>query len=289
MQATIKLPALKLLRPKQWTKNAFVFAPLFFAHAFLSPEGWYLSIVAALAFLFLSCAVYICNDLRDVDEDRLHPVKKFRPIAAGQIRALQAGLLACVFAALAAFTLTLLPLPCAVVAVIYIALNFGYTLYLKHIAIVDVFFIAFCYVLRVLMGCYALQVTISPWIILTTFLLALFLGFGKRYHEMGFEAYARQKLNLQHYNRDLLDRLVTITGSATLITYAIYTAEISRQIGKVEMVYTVAFVAFGLFRYLQSIYVYNQGGEPESILLKDKLQLTNIVLWLVVTLWIISA
>jgi decaprenyl-phosphate phosphoribosyltransferase len=279
--------ALRLLRPRQWIKNVFVFAPIFFANRFSDPASWVLICNAALCFLCVSCVVYICNDVKDVEEDRNHPVKKQRPLAAGEITLFKAGLLGCLFAAAAAFILTFLPPQCTAIVVIYLTLNVLYTLYLKHIAIVDIFFISFCYVLRVLMGCYALGVSVSPWIILTTFLLALFLGFGKRYHEVGFEEYARAKLNLQHYNRNLLDRLVTISGCAALITYAIYAAEVASKTGKVAMVYTVGFVAFGLFRYLQSIYVYNQGGEPEAIIFKDKLQLTNVAIWLVVTLWIL--
>jgi 4-hydroxybenzoate polyprenyltransferase len=279
-------PAIRLLRPRQWIKNGFVFAPQLFAGQFLQPQSWTLSIIAMLCFLSVSCIVYIVNDLHDVKEDRLHPVKKLRPLAAGDMPVAQAILIACAFAALALYLMTLLPYQCALVIIVYIGLNLSYSFYLKRIAIIDVFSIASCYVLRVLMGGYALSVFISPWIILATFLLALFLGFGKRYHEMGIEAYAGAKPNLQHYNRELLDRLVTITGAAALLTYAIYTAEISLKLGKLEMTYTTAFVAFGLFRYLQSIYVYRQGGEPESIILKDKLQLVNLVLWLVVTLWI---
>jgi 4-hydroxybenzoate polyprenyltransferase len=276
-----------LVRPRQWIKNGFVFAPLFFAGKFLQLSAWKLTIEAALCFFFISCIVYIVNDIRDVAEDKGHPLKKNRPIAAGEVQVFQAVLLACGFAALAEFLLTLLPYACAIVALLYVSLNGLYTFYLKRIAIVDIFFIAFCYVLRVLMGCYALEVTVSPWIILATFLLALFLGFGKRYHEMGFEEYVKSKPNLQHYSRDLLDRLVNITGCAALITYAIYAAEVANRIGKVEFIYTVGFVAFGLFRYLQSIYVYHQGGEPETVILKDRLQLANIVAWLLVTLWIL--
>lgn len=280
-------PWIKLVRPKQWIKNGFVFAPLFFAHQFLDLHSWLLTSLAALGFLCISCMTYITNDIRDVGEDKLHPVKRRRPLAAGLMSIPAAIGLACFFAVGAVSVIAVLPAHCGLIAAIYIGLNLAYTFYLKRIAIIDIFFIATCYVLRVLMGCYALSVTISPWIILTTFLLALFLGFGKRYHEMGFEEYARFKPNLQHYNRNLLDRLMTICGGAALITYAIYTAEISRQTGRVELVYTVAFVAFGLFRYLQSIYVYNQGGEPESVIFKDKLQLANIAVWLGVTLWIL--
>jgi 4-hydroxybenzoate polyprenyltransferase len=278
---------LKLLRPRQWTKNGFVIAPIFFAHEFLNFSAWYYVLMAALCFLTISCMTYICNDICDIKEDQRHPVKKRRPLAAGEVSVLQAGVMACVFASLSVLILTALPYQCSIIAAIYLSLNLSYTLYFKRIAIVDVFIIAFCYVLRVLMGCYALQVTVSPWIILTTFLLALFLGFGKRYHEMGFEDYAKYKPNLQHYNRNLLDRLVTISGGAALITYAIYTAEVSKVMGHVTIVYTTAFVAFGLFRYLQAIYVYNEGGEPDTVL-KDKFQLANFASWLIVTLWLMN-
>lgn len=279
-------PWIRLLRPKQWIKNAFVFAPLFFAGKFHSLADWRLTATAALCFFSTACVVYIVNDIRDVEEDKNHPVKKLRPLAAGEIKLLQAVLLACAFVAAALFFMTLLPIACALVALLYLATNVLYTLYLKRLAIIDIFFIAFCYVLRVLMGCYALDVVISPWIIIATFLLALFLGFSKRYHEMGFEDYARSKANLQHYNRELLDRLVVITACAALMTYTIYAAEIAAKIGKVEMVYTVGFVAFGLMRYLQSVYVYKQGGEPETVILRDKWQLINLALWLLVTMWI---
>lgn len=277
-------PWIRLLRPKQWIKNGFVFAPLLFSGRFMALQDWKTTGFAALCFLCVACAVYIINDLHDRSEDRLHPKKKQRPLASGEIAAPPAVLLACGFAALAMFLTTLLPYQCALVALSYILFNLSYTFYLKRLAIIDVFCIAFCYVLRVLMGGYALSVFISPWIILTTFLLALFLGFGKRYHEVGIESYASLKPNLQHYSRDLLDRLVIISGSSTLITYAIYTAETGTRLQHPELSYTVAFVAFGLFRYLQSIYVYGQGGEPETIILKDKWQLANAALWLVVTL-----
>jgi 4-hydroxybenzoate polyprenyltransferase len=282
-------PFLRLLRPKQWIKNGFVFAPLFFAHQFLSINAWYLTIFAALCFICVSCIVYICNDISDVEEDRTHPVKCLRPLAAGEVTILQAALLACFFAGMALFILTALPIACTEISMAYLVANMAYTFYLKRIALIDICFIASCYVLRVLMGCYALSVIISPWIILTTFFLALFLGFSKRYHEMGYEEYARRKPNLQQYNRNLLDRLVAICGCATLITYAIYTTEMSHIQGNIGIVYTVGFVAFGLFRYLQAIYVFNEGGEPENLILKDKLQLVNGGLWLITTLYTLTA
>ncbi len=279
-------PALKLLRPKQWIKNGFVFAPLCFSGKFTELGAWATTVTAALYFLAIACIVYIINDIRDVEEDRLHPIKKNRPLAAGKITILQAGFIACGVAAVAVYLATMLPAACTWVAAAYLGFNVLYTFYLKKIAIVDIFFISVCYVLRVLMGGYALMVTISPWIVLATFLLALFLSAGKRHHEVGFEDYARSKPNLQHYNRNLLDRTLTISACASLMTYAIYAAEVAQRTGKMEMIYTVIFVAFGLLRYLQSIYVYGKGGEPETILLKDRMQIVNFLLWLVVTLTI---
>ena len=282
------MPAwIRLLRPKQWIKNGFVFAPLFFAHQFTSGQAWYATALAAFAFLMLSCAVYIANDIKDVREDRVHPVKRKRPLAANEISENTASWMVIICLALSSAALFLLPMSCTIVAVSYIWLNLVYTMWLKHIAILDVFFIAFCYVLRVFMGCAALAVSVSSWIILTTFLLALFLGFGKRFNELAIPKYAHGKPNLRHYSRDLLDRLIVICGGSALMTYAIYTTEVAGNLGNNAMVYTVAFVAFGLFRYLQSIYVYQQGGEPEVVILKDKAQLINIALWLAVTVIIL--
>lgn len=280
-------PSIRLLRPSQWMKSAFVFAPLFFAGKFMHADAWKLTMTAALGFLAAAWIVYIINDLRDISEDRAHPVKKNRPLASGEISVSLAALMACVAAAVTLFMLMWLPPGCTGIVLLYLAANLLYTLVLKHHAIFDVFFIAFFYVLRVLMGCFALDVAVSPWIILSTFLLALFLGVSKRRHEIGVEAYAGRKANLQAYSREFLDRLITISGCAAFMSYAIYAAEIEQRLQKSGMIYTVGFVAFGLFRYLQSVYVKGQGGEPEAVILRDPLQLVNLLLWLTVTMWIL--
>lgn len=281
------MAAIRLLRPKQWIKNGFVFAPLFFSGRFIDATAWQITMVAAACFCAIASFVYIVNDIRDVAEDRLHPVKKNRPLASGELSVSAAFIVAVLCAILAMILVYMLPVQCAMIAMLYVASNAIYTYILKQFAIIDIFFVAFCYVLRVLMGAYALQVVVSPWIILATFTLALFLGFGKRYHEIGIAGYAAHKPNLKHYSRELLDRLVTICGAAALMTYAIYAAELSAETGHVDLVYTVGFVAFGLFRYLQSIHVYGQGGEPESVILRDKLQLVNLALWLLTTMWVL--
>lgn len=279
-------PILRLLRPRQWIKNGFVIAPIFFARQFESRLDWTLILCAALAFALAASTVYIFNDLVDRQADRKHPVKSRRPLASGAVRIRHALLVALLCAAASAWLVWQLPDKCAFVLGLYVLLNVAYTLLLKRYALLDVFFIAACFVLRVLMGCFAISVMVSPWIILTTFMLALFLGFGKRYNELGIEGYTLHKQNLQHYSRELLDKLVVICGASAFVCYAIYTVDIAHSTGSVNIVYTVGFVAFGLFRYLQSIYVYGQGGEPESVILKDKWQWLNIALWLAATLWI---
>ncbi len=280
------LPIITVLRPRQWIKNLLVLAPLFFAGRFAEMTAWHAALLAMLTFIAASSLVYIINDLRDIAEDRLHPVKKLRPLAAGTVTTLQAWLMAALLVALLVALLLRLPAPCALVVIVYLGSNLLYTMLLKRHALLDVFYIASCYVMRVLMGCYALAVTVSPWIILATFFLALFIAFAKRYHEVGIESYAASKPNLASYNRALLDRLVNVSGCAALITYAIYTAEVAKLTGRVEIVYTTAFVAFGLFRYLQAVYVYSKGGEPETLLLTDRWQQINLVLWLAATLWL---
>lgn len=278
---------LQLLRPKQWIKNGFVIAPIFFAHKFTDFSAWIVILSAAFAFAFAASAVYIINDIVDRKEDAKHPGKRLRPLAAQLISVPQALFIMALCIMLSLAALYTLPSICAELIALYLAANILYTLIFKKQALLDVFFIASCFVLRVLTGCYALSVMVSPWIILTTFMLALFLGFGKRYHEIGIADYAESKQNLQNYSKELLDKLVIICGTASLVCYAIYTAEMSSG-GDVRIVYTVAFVAFGLFRYLQTIYVYGEGGEPESIALKDKWQLLNIAAWLFFTLYIFT-
>lgn len=276
------------LRVAQWIKNGFVIAPIFFSLRYMQAEAWVLTLTAALAFCFASSFVYIINDIRDREEDSYHPVKANRPIASRAMSVPVALALALGCLLVSGGALHYLPQYCSVVILGYILLNILYTLWLKHHALLDVFFIAGCFVLRVLMGCYALNVTVSPWIVTTTFMLALFIGFGKRYSELGIEGYADKKQNLQHYSRELLDKLIIICAASALVCYAIYTTEMARQQHSHGLVYTVGFVAFGLFRYLQVIYVYGKGGEPEQVILRDKWQWVNILAWLATTLWIIA-
>lgn len=280
---------LRLMRPRQWIKNGFVFAPLLFSMQFIHAEPWRPALLAALCFTLASGAVYIINDMHDAARDRLHPVKRLRPLAAGRVPLAGAAALCLGLLGASASMVQFLPPTCAVVLGLYLFANLGYTYYFKRVAVIDVVVLASFYVLRVLMGGYAIDVQISPWIILTTFLLALFLGFGKRYHESGIAGYEESKPSLRHYSRELLDKLVVISGGGALITYAIYAAEADRTHGTLAVTYTTVFVAYGLFRYLQRLYVFREGGEPEQVLLKDPMISGTLVLWLMVTLGILAA
>lgn len=283
-------PFFRLMRPHQWVKNGFIFAPLFFGLRFTEPSAWIASIQACIAFMLLSSGIYVFNDLTDRHEDRHHPLKRFRPIASGIITIHQASYLT-LFLIFSAWCITFFQLPPACLGVmgIYLLLNIAYTVKLKHIAIIDVIIIASGFVLRVLMGGYAIHVEISPWLILATFLLALFLGFGKRLHEMNITDYLTKRRSLEGYTKPLLDRLIAITCAASLMCYALYTVDLASQSKQTSIVYTIGFVVFGLFRYLQAIYRNHLGGEPESILIRDKLFLSVLVLWLITTLIIVTS
>jgi len=273
-------PAITILRPKQWIKNAFVFAPCVFALQFNNIADLRRAIIATLCFIAVSSAVYIFNDFMDLADDRNHPTKKFRPLASGKIGVKKASLLMVFLLFLGYALCNFLPHACFVIMLIYLIFNISYSKALKKYAIIDVLIIATGFVLRVLMGGYAIEVQVSSWIILSTFLLALFLAFGKRYNEMNIEG-SKQRQSLKGYNKDVLGKMITVSCSAALICYGIYATDIARKTGKDAFVYTVIFVVFGLFRYLQIIFVNDGGGEPEKILFRDKIFLLNLVLWLI--------
>ena len=278
---------LLMLRPNQWVKNAFVFAPLIFALEFNNHENWVLGIVACLAFICASSIVYILNDIYDIKADRLHPEKRLRPLASGLVNIRQAFFVATFLIGVMVGLVLALPYQTWLILSLYIAQNALYTFWLKRVAIIDVLLIALGFVLRVLMGGYAVNVALSPWLVVSTLMLALFLGFCKRYHEI------RRQQNpdttaLGAYNMNMLDRMISVTCGGALMTYVIYCVEIANKFHDNRIVYTVVFVIFGLFRYLQYVYYSKKGGTPEKILYNDPLFIGNIVLWLFSLLTILA-
>ncbi len=274
----------KLLRPRQWIKNGFVLAPLLFALEINNPDAWRNAVFAVAAFICVSGATYILNDIRDRDSDRKHPKKKLRPIAAGRID-IRTALQAATFLITAGIGFAaLLPAACIGILLFYFMMNLAYSFHLKRVAILDVLVIAAGFVLRVLMGGMAIDVLISPWILIATFMLALFLCFGKRRRELK-EQGDELRQSLVYYNEAFLDKLITLSCTSAFLTYAIYSVEMANRTGRNALVFTVVFVAFGLFRYLQHIYVDKGGEEPEQILYRDPMFLGNLLLWLAATLW----
>jgi len=279
-------PILHAMRLHHWIKNIFVLAPVAFAFRAGEPERWVDALLAAAGFCLICSAVYLLNDIADREKDRLHPKKQHRPIAAGRLSVPAAFGMILLLAMGAGALLMPLPPACLHIIFAYAGMNLLYSLWLKHVAILDVIIIALGFILRLLMGGEAADTPLSPWIIATTFLLAMFLGFSKRYHELQTTGDVTRS-SLTHYNRALLDRLISISCGATLMSYTLYIVEMAELHQSLMPLISLVFVAFGLFRYLQLVYVGGKGGEPVFILYKDVPFLLNVLAWLGVTLWVL--
>ncbi len=287
-QAAPSLPDLvRALRPNQWTKNAVVLAAFFFALGDHNQTVSWLALgraaAAAGVFCVLSSAIYLLNDIRDMEADRLHPVKRHRPIAAGRVPIPLAGLMSVVLLAVGAVAALRLTPGFAAVAGGYVLLQIAYTLFLKRVALVDVFVIALGFVFRAAAGGLALRVSISPWLLLCAFMLALFLALCKRRHEKLtlHEAAESHRASLEQYDRTLLDLLIAITAAATIVCYAIYTLwpDTIQKFGTSRLSLTIPFVMFGIFRYLDLVFRHESGGRPEKTLLSDLPLLVNLALY----------
>jgi 4-hydroxybenzoate polyprenyltransferase len=272
----------KAMRPRQWTKNAFVFAALVFDRQLLILTSLEHTFIAFVIFCLLSSCVYLINDVMDVEADRNHPIKKNRPIASGKLPipvALTAAVILVVISLTGAYFLSW---ELAVIALAYFLMNLAYSKWLKHIPLIDVLIIAAGFVLRVAAGVSVIHVQrFSPWLYVVTTLLALYIGFGKRRAEMTIlntEITGTHRKVLDGYSITLIDQLITVVSSTTLIA-SLYTFSAPNLPENHAMMLTIPFVLYGVFRYLYLIQIKNAGGEPEEILLKDRpLQLT-ILLW----------
>lgn len=294
----MKPPAIiRALRPKQWTKNAVVLAALVFAAGDQSQSiSWvnYLgdAIAAAILFCMASSAIYLLNDIKDVELDRAHPEKKNRPIASGEVSAGQAYGLAVVLLAVSLGGSWLIQPKLAGVIGAYLILQFFYIHILKRFALVDLFVIAIGFVLRALAGAVAISVHISSWLLLCTLLLALFLALCKRRQEMvGHpDAETSTRPSLSGYNDKVLDQLIAMTGAATLVCYALYTQwpETIEKFGTHNLGFTLPFVLFGLFRYVTLVYHHQMGERPEQVLLTDPPLLITVGLYAVTTVAILA-
>jgi 4-hydroxybenzoate polyprenyltransferase len=276
------------MRPRQWTKNLLLFAGIIFSENLRNAEMMRNAFLGFASFCFLAGAIYIFNDLHDIQEDLQHPRKRLRPIASGAVRpsiALVWGIVAAIAGLLLAFTITR---TFAIAALIYFVLLGLYSFALKHVVIVDIMVIALGFVIRAIAGVEAIrlpnvEVPLTPWFIACALFLALFLAISKRRHELVLlnERASNHRAVLEEYSPAFLDQMVAIATSATVISYALWT---TAGFHKHNMVYTLPFVLYGVFRYLYIVYQKQEGGSPESELLRDVPLLVNIALWLVTVL-----
>ena len=278
------------LRPRQWVKNLFVFAGLVFAQKLFTPSVWP-ALGAFAVFCALSGSVYLLNDAADREKDRLHPDKKWRPIASGRLPAGTAVTAAAVLVVAALAGSLALSRPLAVVALAYAVLLGAYSVWLKHVVIVDVIVVAIGFVLRAVAGAVAIDVGISGWLLICTVLMALFLALGKRRHEyltLG-EAAVRHRPILAEYSAGLLDQMIAVVTASTVTAYALYTMS-PETVAKFEthlLPVTLPFVLYGIFRYLYLLYRKDLGGNPSELFLHDAPLLVNTFLWFLVVLVII--
>jgi 4-hydroxybenzoate polyprenyltransferase len=272
---------LKTMRPKQWTKNFFIFAALVFDHKLFVPEAVVKTVIGFGLLCLLSSTVYIVNDLADLEKDRQHPKKRHRPLASG---ALQPGV---ALTAVALFLALGLPLAFwlhwgfGVIAIVYLVINLLYSFWLKNIVLIDVLFLASGYLLRVVGGAVLVGSVISPWLYICMTLAALFIGFGKRRGEMVLmqtNSSSSRKV-LQEYTLPFLDELINLVATSTIVAYSFYTFSAENLPQNRAMMLTIPFVLYGVFRYLYLIHIKGEGGAPDELVFSDRPLLLTGMLW----------
>ena len=281
------------LRPHQWTKNLVVLAALAFSkHLFDDADAVMRAGVAFVVFCALSGAVYVVNDLADLERDRLHPVKRARPIASGALPVPAARAAAAALFGLGLVAAWALGPGFFLCALAYLALNLAYSFGLKNVVILDVLAIAIGFVLRAVAGAVAIQVAFSEWLIVCTLLLALFLALAKRRHELvTLEDAAGHRSSLAEYSPYLLDQMIAVVTASCLTAYAFYTLapETVEKYRTDRLAFTIPFVIYGIFRYLYLVHRKEQGGSPSDVLLADRPLLVAVALWAAAVVLIVYA
>ncbi len=274
---------LESTRPRQWIKNLLIFAALLFAKKLTDPVRLAHALLAFVLFCAVSGGVYLFNDMLDREKDRLHPIKARRPLASGRLPmnvALPATLVLLTAAVASSFILSL---PFGATALIYVLINIAYSSWLKEVVILDVMFVGLGFVLRALAGAVAIDVEISPWLILCTILLSLFLAFCKRRQELEMlvEEAGDHRLALREYSVGFLDQMISIVTAATVVCYSFYTIspEVEQKLGTKYLFLTIPLVLYGIFRYLYLVHRRGQGGSPATALLTDRPLLICVALW----------
>lgn len=271
------------MRPKQWTKNSLLFFGLIFSLNLRDPKMIAITVAAFILFCLVSSAIYLVNDLVDLEKDRKHPLKSTRPLASGKLPP--------AVAVFATFTLLTIAVPLSfatsfqfgIAVASYVVLMLAYSFGLKHIVLIDVFAIAAGFVIRAVAGAVAISVPISPWLYVCTVLGSLLIALGKRRHELILlnDGASRHRRILDEYSPAMLDQMVGIVTATTIMAYSLYTFSAENLPRNNTMMLTIPFVLYGAFRYLYLIHVKNAGGTPEEMILKDRPLLLDVVLWVV--------
>jgi len=275
-------PLVKTMRPKQWAKNVFVFAGIFFDGKVLELDLLLKSIIAFVIFCLVSSAIYLINDLVDVEKDRLHPTKKNRPLASGALSPRVAKIAAVLLLAISLPAAFLLRFEFGLTATLYALTTILYSFWLKHIVIIDVMTLAAGFVLRVYGGAVVVQVArFSPWLYVCTTLLSLFIVINKRRHELVLltDGANGHRASLEEYSIPFLDEMTSLVTATALVCYSFYTFTAPNLPPNHAMMLTIPFVMYGIFRYLYLIHSKNLGGAPEDIVLGDRPLLLTLFLW----------
>ena len=273
---------LKTMRPRQWTKNGFVFFALIFDKQLFHPAAFLVTLEGFFLFCLISSAVYLLNDIADVEADRQHPEKKNRPIASGKLPLNAAWSAAVILILVTLPTAYFLAPTLAVILAVYLSINILYSRWLKHVPVLDVMIVSAGFVLRVAAGVALITVErFSPWLYVITTLFSLYIGLGKRRAEMTLlsQGAGSHRKVLDGYTVPLLDQYITIVSGTTIVTYSLYTFTAPNLPANHSMMLTIPFVVYGIFRYLQLIQTGHAAGAPDEVALKDRPLQVTVLLW----------
>ena len=279
------------MRPHQYIKNLFIFLPLFFALKITDTALLTNAIIAFIAFSLTASAIYTLNDYHDIEEDREHPKKKSRPLASGAISKSQAIVIMAVLGVAGFALMAMLSLKAVGILAAYVIMNIAYSFYLKHVAILDVTIIAIGFVLRLFIGSAVTGIPLSMWIVIMTFLLALFMALAKRRDDVLIYLDTGKKMRkvIDGYNLQFLDTAMAIMASVVIVAYTIYTtsSEVVARVHSEYLYLTALFVILGILRYLQVAFVLKDSGSPTKIVLKDRFMQLTLLAWIISFSWIL--
>jgi len=282
---------IKLMRLHQYIKNIFIFLPLFFALEITNINLLLNALLAFIAFSLSASSIYIFNDYMDIEVDRLHPKKRKRPLASGEVSKKSAKSLIAILSIVGISLMVVVSLKALYVLLLYMGLNIAYTLHLKHIAILDITIIAIGFVLRLFVGAFATDIKLSMWIVVMTFLLALFMALAKRRDDVLIYLNTGKKMRkvIDGYNLQFLDTAMAIMASVVIVAYTIYTtsSEVVARVHSEYLYLTALFVILGVLRYLQITFVEEESGSPTKIVLKDRFMQFVLLGWIITFIWIL--